>query len=73
MMKKIQIRKIVVKVGLRTFHEGLESEHKICSKKREHTRFKIYVPEEEEYEQKDMYVYVTIFANRKREEEAAKR
>jgi len=51
----------------------LESEHKICSKKREHTRFKIYVPEEEEYEQKDMYVYVTIFANRKREEEAAKR
>jgi len=56
-----------MKVGLRTFHEGLES--KICSQKRENTQDSRYVPEEEEeeYEQKDMYVYVTIFANRKRE------
>lgn len=50
-----------MKVGLRTFHEGLVSnlEHKICPKEREHTR---YVPEEENHEQNDMYIHVLIFA-----------
>jgi len=57
-----------MKVGLRTFHEGLESNLE-TQDMRKHTR---YVPEEE-YEKTDMYVYVLIFANRKREEEAAKR